>query len=338
MLSTEITELLDIEYPILQGGMMPVSDAELAAAVSNAGGFGIIASPMYDTPEDLREEIRKAKSLTDEPIGVNISLYPASDPLPNEGYIDVCIDEGIQAIETSGTRSPESFVDTLHDGGVALVHKVAEVKHAEKAEEIGADAVSIVGNECGGHPGLNKLTTLTLAPMVAEAVDIPVIAGGGIRDGRTLTAALAVGADGVVMGTRFLATEECNIHPALKQRMVESDAADTEIIMESIDMNTRVLDNETARKVREKEQELEERDADFETKLEELMPLISGERSEKVFHEGEIERGTASMGQAVGSIDEVLSVETLIQRMVADAEASFDRLDGLFGKTSVAEP
>lgn len=329
MVTTDLTALLDIDLPIVQGGMMPVSDAELAAAVSEAGGLGVIASPMYDTPADLREEIRRAQSMTDKPLGVNISLYPASDPLPNEGYVDVCVEEGIEAVETSGTQSPEQFVDTLHDGGVKLIHKVAEVRHAEKAQEIGADAVTIVGNECGGHPGLNKLTTLTLAPMIVDAVDIPVIAGGGIRDGNTMAAMLALGVDGVVMGTRFLATEECNIHPAFKQRMIESDASDTEIIMETIDMNTRVLDNETAREVLEKEQELREREADFSTKLSELMPLITGERSKKVWHDGELEAGTAALGQATGSIEEVLSVEELFERMVEEAEASRDRLDAV---------
>lgn len=330
MTTTEITELLGIEYPILQGGMMPVSEAELAAAVSEAGGLGIIASPMYDTPEELREEIQKARSLTDEPIGVNISLYPASDPLPNDGYAEVCIEEGVAAVETSGTRSPEEFVEPLHDGDVALIHKVAEVEHAEKAQEIGADAVSVVGNECGGHPGLNKLTTLTLAPMVVDAVDIPVIAGGGIRDGRTMAAAFALGAEGVVMGTRFLATEECDIHPAFKRRMVDSDASDTEIIMESIDMNTRVLDNETARKVLEKEQELEAEDADFDTKLATLMPLITGEKSEQVFHEGDLEAGTAALGQATGSIEEVLPVEDLLERTIEEAGEAQENLRSTF--------
>lgn len=331
MVTTELTELLDIELPIIQGGMMPVSDAELAAAVSEAGGLGVIASPMYDTPEELREEIQKAQSMTDKPLGVNVSLYPASDPLPNEGYIDICVEEGIEAIETSGTQSPEQFVDTLHDGGVKLIHKVAEVRHATKAQEIGADAVSVVGNECGGHPGLNKLTTLTLVPMVVDAVDIPVNAGGGIRDGKTMAAALSLGAEGIVMGTRFLATEECNIHPAFKQRMIDSDASDTEIIMETIDMNTRVLDNETAREVLEKEQDLREREADFDTKLAELMPLITGERSKKVWHDGELEAGTAAVGQATGSIEEVLPVEELFDRMVEEATASRDRLNEIFG-------
>lgn len=330
MVTTPVTEQLNIDYPIMQGGMMPVSDAELAAAVSNAGGLGVIVSPMYDEPADLRDEIQKAKSLTDKPIGVNISLYPASDPLPNDQYINVSIDEGVEVVETSGTKSPEEFVDTLHDGDVTLIHKVAEVQHAKKAEEIGADIVTIVGNECGGHPGLNQLTTLTLTPMVVDAVNIPVFAGGGIRDGQTLAAALSLGADGVIMGTRFLATEECNVHPAFKRRMIESDASDTEIIMESIDMNTRVLDNNTAQKVLEREQELEAQNADFETKLEELMPLISGDKSKKVFNEGELEVGTASLGQAVGSIDEVLSVEALIETMVTDAKKSAQRLENIF--------
>ncbi len=329
MLETEVTDLLGIEYPIIQGGMVPVSEAELAAAVSEAGGFGIIASPNFPTPEDLREEIQKAKELTDEPIGVNISLYPASEPLPNEGYIEVCVDEGIAAVETSGVRSPAEFVDTLKDGGVKLIHKIAEVRHAEKAQEIGADAVGVAGFECGGHPGLNNLTTMVLVPLVADAVDIPVIAGGGIRDGRSLTAALSLGADGVVMGTRFLATEECNIHPDFKKVLVESDETDTELIMKCIDMNTRVWENETAKKVLEKEEKLEKEDASFDEKLEELIPLISGEKAEETFHEGKLDAGIASCGQGVGSIDEILSVEELIERTVEEAGETIDRLDSL---------
>lgn len=329
MLNTRVIDLLDIEYPIIQGGMVPVSEAELAAAVSEGGGFGIIASPNFETPEDLREEIRKAKELTDEPLGVNISLYPASEPLPNEGYIDVCIDEGIKAVETSGVRSPEEFVDTLKDGGVKLIHKVAEVKHAKKAEEIGADAVGIVGVECGGHPGLNNLTTTILTPLVSDAVDIPVIAGGGIRDGRTLTGALAMGADGVVMGTRFLATEECQIHPDFKKKLIDKDQTDTEIVMKCIQMNTRVLENETVEKILEKEEELEQRDASFEERLEELMPLISGEKSKEVWHDGKIDAGIAACGQGIGSIDEILSVEEVINNMVEDAEDVIERLYSL---------
>lgn len=329
MLETSVTDLLDIEYPIIQGGMVPVSDAELAAAVSEAGGFGIIASPNFPTPEDLREEIQKAKELTDEPIGVNISLYPASEPLPNEGYIEVCIDEGIAAVETSGVRSPEEFVDTLKEGDVKLIHKVAEVRHAEKAQEIGADAVSIVGVECGGHPGLNNLTTMILTPMVADAVDIPVIAGGGVRDGRSLIAALALGADGVVVGTRFLATEECNIHPDFKKRMIESNETETDLVMRCINMNTRVLENEMSKKVLEKEEELEQEDASFDERLEELLPLVSGEKAKETFHEGKLDAGIASCGQAVGSVDEILTVEELMERIVEEAGETIDGLNSL---------
>lgn len=329
MLETQATNLLDIEYPIIQGGMVPVSEAKLAAAVSEAGGFGIIASPNFETPKDLRKEIQKAKELTDKPIGVNISLYPASRPLPNEGYIEVCIDEGIKAIETSGVRSPEEFVDMLKEGGVKLIHKIAEVKHAKKAEEIGADAVGIVGVECGGHPGLNNLTTMVLTPLVSDAVDIPVIAGGGIRDGRTLIAALAMGADGIVMGTRFLATEECQIHPDFKQKLIESDQTETELVMRCIRMNTRVLRNQTVEEILEKEERLEEEDADFEEKLEELMPLISGEKSKEVFHEGSIDAGIAACGQGVGSIDEIMSVEKLIDKIVSEAGETIEKLNSL---------
>ncbi len=329
MFSTRITDLLNIKHPIIQGGMVPVSEAKLAAAVSEAGGFGIIASPNFETPEDLRKEIRKAKDLTDKPLGVNISLYPASRPLPNEGYIDVCIEEGIEAVETSGVRSPEEFVETLKDGGVKLIHKVAEVKHAKKAEEIGADAVGIVGVECGGHPGLNNLTTMILTPLVSDAVDIPVVTGGGIREGRTLAAAMALGADGVVMGTRFLATEECQIHPKFKKELIKKDQTDTELVMKCIQMNTRVLENETVQKILEKEEKLEQENASFEERLEELMPLISGEKSEEVFQEGDINAGIAACGQSIGSIEKIMSVEEVINSIIVEADEVIDKLSTL---------
>lgn len=199
MISTRVTKLLNIEYPIIQGGMVPVSDAELAAAVSNAGGFGIIASAVFSSGDELRAEIKRAKNLTSKPFGVNISLFPAARPLPNEEFIEVCIDEGIRAVETSGVRSPDEFVDPLRKGDVKLIHKVAEVRHAVKAEKIGADAVAVVGVESGGHPGVHDLTSMILIPLTVDAVKIPVIAGGGISDSRSFVAALALGADGVMM-------------------------------------------------------------------------------------------------------------------------------------------
>ncbi len=307
--------------------MVPISDAELAAAVSNAGGFGIIVSAVFSCGEELRAEIRKAKNLTSEPFGVNISLFPAARPLPNDEFIEVCIDEGIKAIETSGVRSPDAFVDRLKEYDVKLIHKVAEVKHAVKAERIGADAVAIVGMESGGHPGLHDLTSMILVPLTVDAVEIPVIAGGGISDSRSFVAALALGAEGVVMGTRFMATSECNIHPRFKKWLVDAKENDTTIVMRSIKMNTRAMKNETTRKVQEKEQKLEQKGASLEEILSELMPLIKGEQTVRVFKQGDLDSGVASCGQVVGSIDKILRVKDIIGGIAEGVELVLQSLD-----------
>ncbi len=333
MITTQITELLQTKYPIIQGGMVPVSDADLAAAVSNAGGFGIIASAVYSSGAELRAEIEKAKSLTSQPFGVNISLFPAARPLPNDDFIKVCIDEGVAAVETSGVRSPDEFVKPLKEGGVKLIHKVAEVRHAEKAERVGADAVAIVGVESGGHPGQNDLTSMVLIPLTTKAVQIPVVAGGGITDSSSFIAALALGAEGVVIGTRFMATEECRAHPRFKKWMVDARENDTTIVMRSIQMNTRAMKNEATRQVQEKEQKLVQKGASIGEILNELMPIIKGEQTKRVLTHGELDAGVVSCGQAVGSIDEILSVKKVIDGIVGGAEPILQRLDSLFGRT-----
>lgn len=329
MIKTRITELLQIRYPIVQGGMVPVSDATLAAAVSNAGGFGIIASAVFSSGEELRKEIEKTKALTRKPFGVNISLFPAAKPLPNDDFIKVCIDEEVKAVETSGVRSPDEFVTPLREGGVKLIHKVAEVRHAEKAEGVGADAVAIVGVESGGHPGLNDLTSMVLVPLTANAVTIPVIAGGGITDSRSFVAALTLGAEGVVIGTRFMATKECSAHPNFKKWMVDARESDTTIVMRSIRMNTRALKNEATRQVLDKEQKLEQAGASLGEALHELMPIIKGEQTRRVLTHGDLDAGVVSCGQAVGSIREILSVKDVIDEIVEGVEPTLQRLDSL---------
>ncbi len=329
MIKTRITELLKIEYPIIQGGMVPVSDAELAAAVSNAGGLGVIASPVFSSGEELRAEIRKAKELTRKPFGVNLSLFPSARPLPNDEFVKVCVDEGVAAVETSGVRSPDEFVDPLKGGDVKLIHKVAEVRHAVKAEKIGADAVAIVGVESGGHPGLNDLTSMILVPLTVDAVDIPVIAGGGISSSRSFVAALALGAEGVVMGTKFMATKECKIHPKVKQWMVDAKETDTTIVMRSIRMNTRAMKNKTVHEVLAREQELEQRGATLEESLAKLMPLIRGEQTKKMLKQGKLDIGVASCGQIVGSIDKVVSVKEVIDGIILGVDQVLKRLNSM---------
>jgi nitronate monooxygenase len=329
MITTRITELLQTKYPIIQGGMVPVSDANLAAAVSDAGGFGIIASAVFSSGEELRREIEKAKALTRKPFGVNVSLFPAARPLPNDDFIKVCVDEGVKAVETSGVRSPDEFVSSLREGGVKLIHKVAEVRHAEKAERVGADAVAIVGVESGGHPGLNDLTSMVLVPLTANAVKLPVIAGGGITDSRSFVAALTLGAEGVVIGTRFMATKECAAHPKFKKWMVDAKENDTTIVMRSIRMNTRAMKNEATRQVQEREQTLEQKGASIGEILDELMPLIRGEQTKRVLTHGELDAGVVSCGQAVGSINEILSVKDVIDDIIEGVEPVLQRLDSL---------
>lgn len=331
MIDTRITRLLNIQYPIIQGGMIPISDAELATAVSEAGGFGIIASAAFSSGEELRKEIKKAKNLTDKPFGVNISLFPSVRPLPNHEFIRVCIDESVGAVETSGVRSPDEFVEPLRKGNVKLIHKVAEVKHAIKAEKIGADAVAVVGVESGGHPGINDLTSVILIPLTANAVEIPVVAGGGIYDSRGFIAALALGAEGVVMGTRFMATKECNIHPKFKEWMVDAKESDTTIVMRSLKMNTRAMKNKTTEKVLNKERTLRQEEAPFERILTELLPLVSGEQTKKVFKHGDLNAGIAPCGQVVGSIGRISTVKEVIESIIEGVQPVIQHLNSVIG-------
>lgn len=312
-MKTKITELLGIEYPIICGGMFQVGRAELAAAVSEAGGLGIITSKTQGTPEGLRKEIRRVKELTDKPFGVNLNLFPSTTPTPNEEFIQVMIEEGVNIVETSG-RSPEPLMPLLKDNDFIVMHKVVGPRYAKTAERLGVDAVIVVGNETGGHPGMSDVGTLVVLPRVVDSVSIPVIAGGGFADGRGLVSALAFGAEGVLMGTRFMATKEAPIHENVKKWMVESDETKTIVVQRNIGSPSRVAVNEVSEEVARLEKE--------GATLEELLPLITGQRSKDVYFEGNIDGGIWSCGQSVGLVDEVLSVEELIQQMVEEAEKS----------------
>jgi nitronate monooxygenase len=316
-----MTELLGIEYPIMCGGMFQVGRAELAAAVSEAGGLGTITSKTQPTPEDLRQEIRKVKALTKKPFAVNINIFPSSTPTPNEAYIDVLIEEGVRIVETSG-RSPEPYMKQLKDGGVTVIHKVPGLKYAITAERVGVDAVNIVGNETGGHPGMSDVGTLVLLPRVVDSVKIPVIAGGGIADGRGLIAALAMGAEGILMGTRFMATKEAPIHENVKKWMVEADETKTIIVQKSIGSPSRVAVNEVSLEVERLEQK--------GTTLEELLPLISGQRGKRVYFEGDVNLGIWSCGQSVGLIKEILSVRELMQQIISEAKQALEFIQNKF--------
>ncbi|MBU8916805.1 nitronate monooxygenase [Bacillus sp. FJAT-29953] len=314
-MKTRITELLGIEYPIICGGMFQVGRAELAAAVSEAGGLGIITSKTQGTPEALRQEIHKIKALTNKPFAVNLNLFPSQTATPNEDFIDVLIEEGVKIVETSG-RSPKDLMPKLKENGFIVLHKVAGVKYAVSAEKLGVDTVIIVGNETGGHPGMSDVGTLVMLPRIVDSVNIPVIAGGGYADGRGLVSALAFGAEGVVMGTRFMATEEAPIHENVKRWMVESDETNTIIIQRNIGSPSRVALNAVSKEV----DHLERKGAT----IEQLLPLITGQRAKHVYFEGDLDGGIWSCGQSVGLIKEILSIKELFAQMTEEAKKSID--------------
>ena len=320
-MQTRFTKIFNIRYPIMLGGMVWLGRSQLAAAVSNAGGLGTINSSNFRTGDALIQEIRATKRLTDYPFAVNISLHPARETLPTDEYIEAVISEGVQAVETSGTRSPDEYVPALKSAGVKIIHKVSSIRHALKAEAGGVDAAAMVGLEGGGHVGANDLTTLIKIPLAADVLKVPVIAAGGIGDARGLVAALAMGADGVVMGTRFMATEECLSHPKFKQRLIQASAEEAVLIKRTINDSTRALSNQATMKVRL----MEERG----TTLDELWPIISGDNSRKVYLDGEIDHGVPSCGQVVGLIREVTSVAKLIDHMVKESDSIIQRLRGI---------
>jgi NAD(P)H-dependent flavin oxidoreductase YrpB (nitropropane dioxygenase family) len=318
---TRVTEMLGIEYPIICGGFGTVTQIELAAAVSNAGGFGIIASAYHRTPEALRDAIREVKNLTDKPFGVNISLFPSIKPLPNKEFIEVIIEERVKAVETSGTRSPEEHVSRLKEGNVLLIHKSATVRHALKGQEIGADMVAIVGMENGGATGMEDVSTLVLVPILVDAATVPVISGGGFADGRGLVAALALGAEGVVMGTRFMATKECSIHPNYKDWLLKATERDTVLVMRSIQNTHRALRS----KVTEELLKLEAKGASFE----DMSHILGGDSSRKVSLDGSLDTGLAFAGEAVGLIQDIPTVKELIDRIVKEAKVITQRLHNI---------
>lgn len=317
MFPTRVTEMLGIRYPIVEGGMMWLGVAELAAAVSNAGGLGIIAAGNFPSPGELQAEIRKLRSLTDKPFGVNVSVTPTFRSVDRGALIDTAVQEGAAAVETAG-RDALQYTERIKKGKTKWIHKCARVRDALTAERSGADIVTIVGYECGGAPPPNEITTFILVPLVVDALKIPVLAGGGIGDARGFVAALALGAEGVVMGTRFIATCECIAHPKVKEAIVKARETDTTLVQRSIGTIERVLRNKTAETVLA----MENRGAS----LEELRQFIMGERAKKSWIEGEVDLGILACGQVMGLIREVISVQELISSMVEGAVAIHQRL------------
>lgn len=314
MIQTRITELFGIEKPIVQGGLMWIARAELVAAVANAGAIGFMTALTFPDPEDLRAEIRKCRQMTDKPFGVNLTFLPTLTPPDYPGYIRVCIEEGIKFIETAG-RNPEAYMDQIKSAGIKVLHKCTSVRHAQKAVKIGCDAIGMDGFEAAGHPGEDDVTSLILLPATRDAIDVPLVASGGFADGRGLAAALALGADAVNMGTRFVATKEAPVHENVKQALVSRTERDTRLIMRSLRNTERVLHNTAADKVIEIEQQ------PGETRIEDIVPYVAGRVGEEMLKDGNMETGTLAAGQCMGLIRDVPSVEELLERIMAEAEA-----------------
>ncbi len=313
MIHTRFTELFGIKHPIVQGGMQNVGCAELAAAVANAGALGFVTALTQPTPEDLMKEINRARQMTDKPFGVNLSILPAIKPIPYEEYARAIIDSGIKIVETAG-NNPEKFLPAFKSAGIKVIHKCTSVRHGLKAEKIGCDAVSIDGFECAGHPGEDDVPGLVLIPAAADKIKIPIIASGGFGDGRGLVAALALGAEGINMGTRFLATKEAPVHDNMKKKIVESDERHTALIFRTLKHTGRVFRNSIAEKV------LEVEACPGETQFEDLLALVSGEKSRKVITNGNLEDGIWWTGMVMGLIHDIPTVQELIERIVSEAE------------------
>jgi NADH:quinone reductase (non-electrogenic) len=322
-MKTAITEMFQIAYPFVGGTMANISSAGFVAAVSDAGGLGILASTLYDDKESFRTALKTIKDKTDKPFAVNLNLFPSIRPIDNNALMDVLLEEGVKIVETSGARAPDDIINRLKPEGVKLMHKCVGVKYALKVEKLGVDAVTVVGFENGGATGMLDITTLCLVPAVVNAVHVPVIGGGGISTGQGIAAVLALGAEAVIMGTRLLLTEECPIHDNLKKALLSATETDTALILRSIKNTHRCWVNDTVIKV----QELEKENAP----LEKLLPVISGEESRKMYADGDLSRGYISCGQGVGQIHEILPVKDLFAGLAEELKAAQQRLKNIVG-------
>lgn len=310
-MKTRLTELLEIEAPIICGGMMRVGTADLAAAVSNAGGLGVMTALTCKTADGLREEIARCQSLTSKPFAVNITVGVVATPIDYGEYIRVIVESGVKLVETAG-RSPEPFMEAFKAAGIKVIHKCVTVRHALAAERIGVDVVSIDGFECAGHPGEHDIGGLVLFPAAADALTIPVVASGGIADGRGLAAALVLGCDGVNMGTRFMATKEAPIHQGIKDKIVEMDETQTQVIFRSYRNTARVYRNSISEKVAE----IEAAGGGFE----EVHAYVSGANQEIAWTTGDIEAGMVTAGLSGAFVRDVPTCQEVIDRIMADAK------------------
>ena len=313
MFKTRFTELFGIEHPVIQGGMQRVSTAELVAAVANAGALGFLSALTQPTPADLAVEIKKTQALTDKPFGVNITILPTITPPPYAEYAQVIVDSGVKVVETAG-RSPLPFMEMFNTAGIKVIHKCTSVKHALKAQSIGCAAVTIDGFEAAGHPGEDDIPSLVLVPRAVDALEIPVIACGGFSDARGLVTALALGAEAVSMGTRFVATQEAPVHDNMKKKLVAASEQDTQLIFRKFNNTARVFKNSVSTEVAA----IEQRGG---TEFADVAELVSGSRGAVVLETGDLEAGIWWAGISAGLVDDIPTVEQLVSRVVEEAEA-----------------
>jgi NADH:quinone reductase (non-electrogenic) len=312
-MKTRITEMFGIEHPIIQGGMHFVGLAEMAAAVSNAGGLGIITGLTQRTPERLANEIARCRKMTDKPFGVNMTFLPALTPPDYPGLFQAIIDGGVKIVETAG-NNPQKWMPMLKDNGIKVIHKCTSVRHSLKAEAIGCDAVSVDGFECGGHPGEDDIPNFVLLPRAADELKIPFVASGGMADGRSLVAALAMGAEGMNMGTRFIATKEAPVHENVKRAIVAASELDTRLVMRPLRNTERVLANAASERLLEKERTLGSK-----LKFEDIVADVGGVYP-RIMNDGEMDAGVWSCGMVVGLIDDIPTCKELIDGIMAEAE------------------
>jgi nitronate monooxygenase len=316
MLKTRFTEMFGIKHPIVQGGMQNVGKAELVAAVANAGALGFITALTQPTPERLANEIKRTREMTDKPFGVNLTILPTINPVPYDEYRQAIIEGGIKIVETAG-NNPQPHMPIFRAAGIKIIHKCTSVRHAVKAQSVGVDCVSIDGFECAGHPGEDDVPGLILIPAAADKITIPMLASGGFGDGRGLVAALALGADGINMGTRFMATKEAPIHQHVKEQIVANDERQTDLIFRTMHNTARVGRNSISQKVVEIEKEGMKRGG---AKFEEVRDLVAGTRGKGVLETGDIDAGIWSAGMVQGLINDIPSCKELVERIVRDAE------------------
>ncbi|RIJ03242.1 nitronate monooxygenase [Achromobacter sp. K91] len=314
-MKTRVTELLNIRYPVIQGGMQWVGLAELASAVSNAGGLGVLTALTQPTAQNLADEIRKTREMTDKPFGVNLTILPTINPPPYAEYVDAIIEGKVPVVETAG-NSPRDFVTRFKQAGIKVIHKCTAVRHAVSAQKAGVDAVSIDGFECAGHPGEDDIPGLILIPLAAKALEIPLIASGGMASGRSLAAAMSLGAEGITMGTRFMVTQEAPVHMDIKRALVAATERDTKLILRTMKNTSRVFRNPVSEEVVQREH----RGATFD----EIRPLVVGTRGKAALQSGEVDDGVITSGMCIGLIDDIPTCSELIERVMTECRQSLE--------------